>query len=160
MEKTKMENKKRTLFVINGPNLNLLGQREPNVYGCDTLVHLDERIAKLGRSHGYDFVACFQSNFEGELVELIHKAGKSSADVVLNAGAYSHSSIALRDAILATKIRAIEVHISNVYARESFRQASMVAPVCIGVISGLGTIGYELAVAYLARSALSEAVSS
>lgn len=146
-----MIDKTRALFIINGPNLNLLGTREPEIYGSETLRKLDERLGELARAYGYDHVVCLQSNCEGDLVDFIQKAGQASADVILNAGAYSHSSIALRDAISATGLRVIEVHVSNIYARESFRQASMIAPVCVGLICGLGSIGYELAIAYLSR---------
>jgi len=129
-------------LVINGPNLNMLGQREPDVYGRVTYPQLVERIQEWGFELGLE-VECFQSNHEGELVEKIQNA---EADfLVLNPAAYTHTSIALRDALLAVGLPAIEVHLSNVHAREEFRHRSYISAVCRGVICGLGPLGYRLA---------------
>jgi 3-dehydroquinate dehydratase II len=133
------------ILFLNGPNLNLLGQREPEVYGKATLADIEakvrERAAKLGAE--IDFR---QSNLEGELVAWIQQAKSKFDVVVLNAAAYTHTSIALRDAIAATGIPALEIHLSNVYAREEFRQKSLIAPVCRGQITGFGPYSYVLAV--------------
>lgn len=133
------------LLFLNGPNLNLLGTREPDVYGRTTLAGIEksvvERAAKLGAT-----VEFRQTNHEGELVTWIQQAKGQFEVIVLNAGAYTHTSIALRDAITATAIPTIEVHLSNIHARESFRHQSMIAPVCVGQISGFGATSYLLAV--------------
>jgi 3-dehydroquinate dehydratase-2 len=135
-------------LVLNGPNLNLLGRREPGVYGVLTLADVEELCVSTGVELGIE-VECRQSNVEGELVEWLHEAGERQATgellgVVLNAGAYTHTSIALRDAITGASVRAIEVHISNVHAREEFRQHSYLSAVAAGVIVGLGVSGYSL----------------
>jgi 3-dehydroquinate dehydratase-2 len=133
-----------SIFVLNGPNLNLLGEREPEIYGRDGLDTIRRRLEKLAAAH--DMKIDFrQSNIEGELVDWIHEAGKKGAPVILNAAAYTHTSIALHDAIKAVDIICIEVHLSNIFKRESFRHNSFVASACDGGISGLGIIGYELA---------------
>jgi 3-dehydroquinate dehydratase-2 len=133
------------LLFLNGPNLNLLGTREPDVYGRTTLADIEksvvERAAKLGATAEFR-----HSNHEGELVTWIQQAKGQFEVIVLNAGAYTHTSIALRDAITATAIPTIEVHLSNIHARESFRHQSMIAPVCVGQISGFGATSYLLAV--------------
>ncbi|KZE35360.1 type II 3-dehydroquinate dehydratase [Chelatococcus daeguensis] len=138
------------VHIINGPNLNLLGVREPQTYGSLTLAAIEQRLVELGARLGAD-VTCRQSNVEGELVGFIHEAGLAGAGIVLNAAAYTHTSIALRDAIKAVDAVAIEVHLSNVHAREAFRHHSTIAPVCAGVICGFGPVSYELALDAIVR---------
>jgi 3-dehydroquinate dehydratase-2 len=134
------------LLLLNGPNLNLLGQREPGVYGADTLADLVARARAIARETGHELDA-FQSNAEHELVGRVHAArGDGTAFIVLNPGAFTHTSIALRDALLAVAIPFIEVHLSNVFARESFRHQSYFTDIAVGAIFGLGGIGYDLAV--------------
>jgi 3-dehydroquinate dehydratase-2 len=144
-----------TVIVINGPNLNLLGLREPQVYGSATLVDLESRCQAKGQSLGVS-IECAQSNHEGALVDALHAAGKRVKQgevlgVVLNAGAYTHTSIALHDAIKGAEVPVIEVHLSNVHTREAFRHHSFISPVALGVVVGLGALGYELAIEALAR---------
>lgn len=139
-------------LVLNGPNLNLLGTREPGIYGAKTLADVEAECASLGDTLGVT-VRCAQSNHEGALVDEIHAARGVCAGIVLNAGAYTHTSIALRDAISGVGVPVIEVHVSNVHARETFRHHSMIAPVCLGVIAGLGTAGYTLALQALVERA-------
>ncbi len=138
------------ILVINGPNLNLLGAREPEVYGPETLEEINERLRELAASRGVELEA-FQSNQEGDLIDRVHAARGNTDFIVINPGGYTHTSIALRDALSAAGILTIEVHLSNIYAREEFRHHSMIAPVAIGQIVGFGPMGYELAV----RAALS-----
>lgn len=133
-----------SLLVLNGPNLNLLGMRQPEIYGSEMLADVSARCIAHGASNGYA-VTCFQSNHEGDLVDTIHDAKGTHDGIILNAGAYTHTSIALADAIVGTEIPTIELHISNVYAREAFRHKSYIAPVAVGVICGFGTAGYVLA---------------
>jgi 3-dehydroquinate dehydratase-2 len=134
------------ILVLNGPNLNLLGSREPEIYGHDTLSDIDKRLTALAAAEGHD-LQTFQSNAEHELVEAIHRAGTDGVDfIVINPGAYTHTSVALRDAFLGVGVRFIEVHLSNVHAREEFRQHSYLSDVAVGVITGLGARGYEFAV--------------
>ncbi len=134
--------------LLNGPNLNLLGKREPGIYGNFTLDDVYERLKSIaGREN--DIVA-FQSNIEGELINFIHLSRENDIDyIIFNPGAYTHTSIALRDAITSVGVQTIEVHISNVYKREEFRQKSLIAPVCIGQIAGFGILSYELALNYI-----------
>lgn len=133
------------LLVLNGPNLNLLGEREPEVYGTVTLEAINQRLATLAESAGHT-ITCYQSDAEHELIARIHGArGDSTAFIIINPGALAHTSIAMRDALLAVKIPFIEVHLSNVYAREPFRRHSYLSDIAVGVISGLGALGYELA---------------
>jgi len=132
------------ILVLNGPNLNLLGTREPGIYGAKTLPDVEADCHQIAAELGIT-VRCAQSNHEGTMVDEIHAARDTCAGVVINAGAYTHTSIALHDAIAGTGLPVIEVHISNVYAREEFRHHSMIARTCVGVIAGLGTAGYELA---------------
>ena len=133
------------LLVLNGPNLNLLGEREPEVYGTVTLEAINQRLATLAESAGHT-ITCYQSDAEHELIARIHGArGDSTAFIIINPGALTHTSIAMRDALLAVKIPFIEVHLSNVYGREPFRRQSYLSDVAVGVISGLGALGYELA---------------
>ena len=133
-----------TVFVINGPNLNLLGQREPRIYGTQTLGDMGEALRKRARSLQLE-IELRQSNHEGELIDWLHEAMAKAAAVILNAGGYAHSSIALRDAVAALPIPVIEVHLSNVYAREHFRRQSLIAQVARGSIVGFGPLGYVLA---------------
>ena len=134
-----------TLLVVIGPNLNLLGEREPEVYGAATLDEIIGDLAAYGAERGAA-VEHFQSNVEGELVDALHEARGSADGIVLNPGAFSHYSIALRDAIAAIDIPVVEAHLSNVHAREDFRRTSVLAPVCLGVIAGFGAASYRLAV--------------
>ncbi len=135
------------MMIINGPNLNLLGKREPQTYGPTTLWDLENRLKEKFSTLKLEF---YQSNSEGAIVDYLQKAMDGSlAGVVLNAGAYSHYSYAIRDAIAMLPVPVIEVHISNTYAREEFRRASVLSSVCKGVIAGLGVQGYELALQYL-----------
>lgn len=133
------------ILVLNGPNLNLLGQREPEVYGRTTLADIQEKVRVRAAELGAE-VEFQQSNLEGELVGWIQQSKGRFDAIILNAAAYTHTSIALRDAIGAVGVRTIEVHLSNVYAREEFRHRSLIAPVCRGVISGFGWFSYILAV--------------
>lgn len=133
------------LLLINGPNLNLLGTREPEVYGRETLADIEARLSKEAQALGHR-LSCFQNNHEGQLVDRIQQARTEGVDaMIVNAGAYTHTSIALRDALAGVGIPFIEVHISNVYARESFRHHSHLSAVAAGVIVGCGTLGYRLA---------------
>ena len=134
--------------IINGPNLNLLGQREPDIYGQRTF---DTYVEELRRAFPGVTIDCFQSNCEGALIDKIHEAGFACDGIVLNAGAYTHTSIALLDAIKAVKAPVVEVHISNVHSREPFRRQSMIAPACRGVICGFGLDSYRLAIEALAK---------
>src|SRR5574341_1360161 len=131
------------ILVLHGPNLNLLGTREPEIYGSMMLVDINTRLIELGKELGAD-LKCFQSNHEGALIDSLHDAREWANGVVFNPGGYTHSSIALRDAISAIGIPVVEVHLSNVYAREEFRQSSMVSAVCIGKVVGFGWRSYEL----------------
>lgn len=132
------------VLFLNGPNLNLLGQREPEIYGRATLADIESQVRARARALKAS-VEFRQSNHEGELVAWIQQAKGKFDAVVLNAAAYTHTSVALRDAISATGIPTIEVHLSNIHAREDFRKKSLLAPVCIGVISGFGAMSYLLA---------------
>ncbi len=134
------------VLLLNGPNLNLLGTREPAVYGTDTLEAIEQRAAAVARETGHDLIA-YQSNAEHELIERIHRARTEGvAFLIVNPGAFTHTSIALRDAILATGLPFIEVHLSNPHAREVFRRQSYFSDIAVGVISGLGAFGYEAAI--------------
>jgi 3-dehydroquinate dehydratase-2 len=132
--------------VINGPNLNLLGKREPGIYGNTSFEDYFQTLK--ARYPDVEFVY-HQSNVEGELVGFLQQEGFDSDGILLNAAAYTHTSVAIRDAISAVKAPVIEIHISNIHARESFRHESLIAPVCVGSICGLGLRGYQLAVEYL-----------
>ncbi len=132
------------LLVLHGPNLNLLGQREPAVYGRTTLAEIDADLAAIARESGHD-LASFQSNSEGALIDRIHAAAKEgTAFIVINPGALTHTSVALRDALAAVAIPFIEVHLSNVHAREAFRHRSYIADLAVGVITGFGADSYRL----------------
>ncbi len=134
------------ILVLNGPNLNLLGTREPKHYGGSTLEEIETRTRSLAEAFEHE-LEFFQHNHEGTLVDLIHEAGKCAVDfIIINPAAFTHTSIALRDAIQAVAIPCIEVHLSNIHDRETFRHKSYFSDIAIGTISGLGAIGYELAV--------------
>jgi 3-dehydroquinate dehydratase-2 len=133
------------ILVIHGPNLNLLGQRETHHYGHDTLQSIDRRLAELGRGAGVE-VASFQSNTEGNLIDRVHAAKNEQTDfIIINPAGFTHTSVALRDALAGVSIPFIEVHLSNVHAREPFRHHSYFSDLAVGVIAGLGAQGYELA---------------
>ena len=134
------------LLLLNGPNLNLLGTREPELYGADTLADIERRCVELAQTLGAHQLACFQSNAEHALIDRIHAARlENIAFIIINPAAFTHTSVALRDALLGVGIPFIEVHLSNVFARESFRHHSYLSDIAVGVISGLGAQGYELA---------------
>jgi 3-dehydroquinate dehydratase-2 len=140
----------KTIYVLNGPNLNLLGTREPKTYGRATLKDLEKLCRDAGKRHKIE-VEFHQSNHEGELIDWIHEAGaKKAAGLVINPGGYTHSSVAIRDAVAAVDIPVIEVHISNIFAREDFRHFSHIAPVAKATLSGFGITGYALAIDGLA----------
>src|SRR5438552_12460905 len=139
----------KTVYVLNGPNLNLLGKREPETYGRSTLKDLERLCRKAAQAHQLA-IEFRQSNHEGELINWLHEAAaQNAAGVVLNAGGYTHSSIAIRDAVAAIGIPVIEVHISNIFAREDFRHFSHIAPVAKGTVCGFGIDGYVLAISGL-----------
>lgn len=133
------------ILLLHGPNLNLLGTREPNVYGSITLAQIDARLQKKAKQAGVGLV-CFQSNGEGVLIDRIQEAKNEGVEfIVINPGAYTHTSIALRDALAAVAIPFIEVHLSNVHAREEFRKHSFLSDLAVGVVTGLGADGYDFA---------------
>ncbi len=133
------------ILVVNGPNLNLLGTRQPEIYGRGSLQDLEAAIRRRAAVYENVTLQFFQSNSEGQLLDWLHAEGPASTGVILNAGAYSHTSIALRDAISGLQLKVIEVHISNTQAREPFRHHSLLAAVCVGSIQGIGLFGYEAA---------------
>jgi 3-dehydroquinate dehydratase-2 len=137
------------IYVLNGPNLNLLGLREPEIYGRTTLAEIEKMMAKQAKSHGLS-VVFRQSNHEGELIDWIQEARTGASGMIINGGAYSHTSLALHDALRALDRPLVEVHLSNPYAREAFRHHSRISPVAKGVIVGFGAQGYVLAVDALA----------
>ena len=139
-----------SLLILNGPNLNLLGTRQPDIYGTVTLADIEVLCRDTAAEFGMD-IECLQSNHEGALVDAIHAARGTHSGIVLNAGAYSHTSVALHDAIVGTEMAVIEVHISNIHARESFRHHSFITPAAVGMISGVGVQGYSMAVRALAE---------
>lgn len=137
--------------VINGPNLNLLGSREPDVYGAETLEAIQDRLKSEAGNYGIQ-IDFFQSNHEGELIDCIHEAWKAGyGGLIINPGAFTHYSIAIRDAISATRLPVIEAHLSNIHAREEFRSKSVIAPVCLGQVSGLGSLSYSAALYALVK---------
>ena len=133
------------IYILNGPNLNLLGTREPETYGITTLAEIEASCAKRAKSlgHAIDFR---QSNIEGEIISAIHQAREKAVGIILNAGAYTHTSVALHDALKAVALPCIEVHLSNVFKREPFRHHSYISPAAYGVICGFGPMSYELAI--------------
>jgi 3-dehydroquinate dehydratase-2 len=134
------------LLLLNGPNLNLLGRREPEIYGADTLEAIEKRLVQIAGAEGHELL-CFQSNAEHELIARIQQASAENvALLIFNPGAFTHTSIALRDAVLAVRLPMIEVHLSNPKAREEFRRRSYFSDIAIGVIAGFGSLGYELAI--------------
>lgn len=135
--------RKVKVWVLHGPNLNLLGTRDPAIYGTTTLAEIDRELAKRAKARGAE-VRCAQSNLEGELVELIQRARGAADAIVINPGGYTHTSVAIRDALDAVALPAVEVHLSNLHAREPFRQQSITAAKCIGQICGFGANSYYL----------------
>ncbi|MFA5038743.1 MAG: type II 3-dehydroquinate dehydratase [Candidatus Omnitrophota bacterium] len=141
----------KKILVIHGPNLDLLGKREPQIYGKTTLNEINGSLKLMAKKSGFS-ITIAQSNHEGQIVDLIGSARKKFDLLIINPAAYTHTSIAIRDAIAASGLKTIEVHLSNIHAREEFRQTSLIAPVCIGQISGFGSQSYDLA--FLAAESL------
>ncbi len=139
----------KKILILNGPNLNLLGKREPEIYGTTSFKDFFEALKTDFASLQLEY---FQSNHEGELIDKLHEVGFSYDGIILNAGGYTHTSVALRDAISGIATPVLEVHISQIYAREKFRHQNRVAPVCVGSISGLGLVGYRLALNYFEQN--------
>ena len=135
------------ILVINGPNLDLLGEREPGIYGSETLSNINDGLKSAAQAAGAQ-IEFYQSNHEGNIVDKLHECRKDTDCVILNAGAYTHYSYAIRDAISAIKIPVIEVHLSNVHAREGFRENSVISAVCAGTIAGFGSYSYTMALQY------------
>ena len=140
----------KRFLVINGPNLNMLGMREPDIYGGDTLEDINQRLLNWARERGIG-LECRQSNHEGEIIDWLQQTSNEFEGIVINPGGYTHYSVAIRDAIAAIPVPVIEVHLSNIYAREEMRHHSVTAPVCRGQISGLGWAGYKLALEALSE---------
>ena len=138
------------LLIIHGPNLNLLGTRERSVYGKTTLDEINKRASEYGKSAGYA-IDTVQSNSEGDIIDIIHKAEGTYKGVVINPGAYTHTSHAIRDAVAAVSLPFVEAHLSNIHSREEFRHTSVIAPVCVGQISGFGPDSYILGIEALKR---------
>jgi len=139
------------ILVLQGPNLNLLGQREPELYGSQTLADVDAALRAFGDAHGIE-VESFQSNHEGALIDRIQAARGSFDGLIVNPGGLTHTSVSLRDALIASELPVVEVHLTNIHAREEFRQRSLISDIAVGQVVGLGVIGYELALrALLAR---------
>ena len=138
----------KPILILNGPNLNRLGLREPEIYGRETLDALSQRLTEYA-SQRSAAVECFQSNLEGELINRIHAADEANRGIILNPGGLAHTSVSLRDAVASISIPVVEVHISNIFAREEFRHHTLVTGVCVGMIGGLGRRGYFLALDYL-----------
>lgn len=141
---------KHTILVIHGPNLNLLGCREPETYGAETLDEINEALAALGAERGFE-VQAFQSNHEGAIVEKIQNARKGFSGLIINPAAYTHTSVAIRDALLTLEIPVIEIHLSNIYKREPFRHTSLIRDVVAGQIAGFGSYGYHMALDAMVR---------
>ncbi|WP_404286485.1 type II 3-dehydroquinate dehydratase [Glutamicibacter arilaitensis] len=144
------ENASRTILLLNGPNLNLLGTREPEIYGHETLADVEDLARRTAADYGLS-VEAFQSNHEGVLIDAIHEARLTKAGIIMNPGAYTHTSVAIADALSGVSLPVIEVHISNVHRREAFRHHSYVSPVASSIIIGAGVNGYRLAVQQLAH---------
>jgi len=138
------------ILILHGPNLNLLGHREPAIYSILSLAEIDQKLVILGRELELE-IRSLQSNHEGELIDAIHETRGWAAGIIFNPGGYTHTSVALRDAIAAISLPVIEVHLSNIYAREEFRQHSLIAPVCLGTIAGFSWYSYALALYALAE---------
>ena len=136
------------ILVIHGPNLNLLGKREPEVYGTQTLADIDADLTLAAKALGVE-IDCYQSNHEGEMIDRIQEAMGHESGILINPGGFTHTSVALRDALAATSLPIVEVHLSNISAREAFRRDSYVSPIALGVISGLGARGYRFGLAAL-----------
>jgi len=139
-----------TIWVINGPNLNLLGVREPGIYGSQNLQSIEDNIRKQATNLGVD-ISFYQSNHEGVMIDWIHEAMEKANGIIINPGALTHYSYALRDAISSVRIPTVEVHLSNIHSRESFRHTSVIAPVALGQIAGFGALSYELGLIALVR---------
>ena len=138
------------ILILNGPNLNMLGKREPAIYGATTLADLEDACRDAGKRFGLA-VDCRQSNSEGQLIDWCHQARDTHRGIIINDGGLTHTSVALRDALSVAELPIIEVHISNIHAREEFRHNSMISPIAVGMICGLGTTGYRLALEAMAE---------
>jgi 3-dehydroquinate dehydratase-2 len=150
-----------TVLLMNGPNLNMLGKREPELYGSTTLVEIEQRLTELGaRIDPSIAVESIQSNYEGALIDAIQTTGRACDGIIINPGAFTHYSIALRDALALCSCPIVEVHLTNIHAREEFRHHSVIAPIAVGQIAGLGAIGYELALDFLRRRFLERTTES
>ena len=136
------------VLIINGPNLNFLGKREPKIYGDETLELINNKIKEFSMNHGLE-VEFFQSNHEGYIIDKIQESYENVDYLIINPGALTHYGIGIRDAILSTNLKTIEVHLSNVYSREEFRHKSVISDICIGKITGFGSEGYKMALQYL-----------
>lgn len=148
---------KRTILLINGPNLNMLGTREPEKYGRTTLAEIEARMGELAlNGTPAARLIAFQSNYEGAIVEALQGDGRAASGIIINAGALTHYSIAMRDALAMCTCPIVEVHLTNIHAREEFRHHSVIAPIVSGQIAGLGALGYELALTYLQRRFVEE----
>jgi 3-dehydroquinate dehydratase II len=146
--KKKLPTRSRGILVLHGPNLNALGSREPDIYGRETLESINDRLKALADRAGAS-LECFQSNHEGALIDRVHEAKvRGTSWIIINPGGFTHTSVALRDALAAAALPFIEVHLSNIYARESFRQHSFFSDLAVGTISGLGSRGYDLALQF------------
>lgn len=140
----------RTIFVLNGPNLNLLGHRKPEIYGSTTLDDIEQQVRERASSHGFE-IEFFQSNHEGALVDEIQRARTQACAIIINPAAYTHTSVALHDALEAAELPVVEVHLSNIHKREEFRHHSFVSPQATAIIAGAGAFGYTMAVDFLAQ---------
>ncbi|MGL5278071.1 MAG: type II 3-dehydroquinate dehydratase [Cetobacterium sp.] len=138
------------VLIINGPNLNFLGKREPKIYGNETLELINNKIKEFAMDHGVE-VEFFQSNHEGCIIDKIQESYENVDYLIINPGALTHYGIGIRDAILSTNLKTIEVHLSNVYSREEFRHKSVISDICIGKITGFGSEGYKMALQYLSN---------